>query len=77
MNKLLYDMKYMKEHKKKFQVDLNIDEYESLDKTLKFLGVSKVDFVRSSKERLEKEMRSRDLAFSELWTSLQKEKEEK
>ena len=66
-----------KEHKKKFQVDLNIDEYESLDKTLKFLGVSKVDFVRSSKERLEKEMRSRDLAFSELWTSLQKEKEEK
>ena len=70
MNKVQYDMKYIKEHKKKFQVDLNIDEYDVLEKELAFLGVSKVDFVRTSKERLEKDARKRDIAFSEFWNEL-------
>jgi hypothetical protein len=53
-NKKQYDIEYKKKKKKQFKVDLNIDEYEELEKLLKAKGMTKVQLVREGLERLKK-----------------------
>lgn len=76
-DKRKYDVEYMKKHKKKFQVDLNIDEFDELEKELEFLGISKTQFVRTSKEQMEQREMERDLAFQTFWNSIRKDLIEK
>lgn len=51
-DKKKYDNEYRKKKKKQFNVDLNIEEYESLNELLKKHGISKVKFVRDAYSRL-------------------------
>ncbi len=53
-NKKEYDLKYHKEHKKQFNVSLNIKEHEELIKLLKLKGIKQIDFVRNAFEELKK-----------------------
>ena len=53
-NKKEYDIEYMKKNKRQFKVDLNIEEYEKLDRLLKEKGMTKVQLVREGLARLEK-----------------------
>ena len=54
-NKSKYDMDYRKNHKKQFNIDLNIDEYEELEELLKKHNLTKVNFVRKSMEILKED----------------------
>ncbi len=51
-NKKEYDINYKKLHKKQFKVDLNIEEYNYLEKLLKKYNLSKAQFLRNSIEQL-------------------------
>lgn len=51
-NQSKYIQEYRKENKKQFNVDLNKEEFEELDKLLKEKGMTKVEFVRQAIERL-------------------------
>ncbi len=55
-NKKEYDMALRKKTKKQFNVDLNIDEKEEIDKFLSEHEISKVDFVRNSFKKLKEEL---------------------
>lgn len=46
-DKSKYDMEYIKTHKKKFSTDLNISEYEELNKILKEKNMTKAQFIRN------------------------------
>lgn len=52
--KTKYDMDYRKKHKKQFNVDLNIEEYDELTELLKKQNIKKVQFVRIAFEELKK-----------------------
>ncbi len=54
-DKKKYDIEYKKKNKHQFKVDLNIDEYEELNTLLKEKGLSKVQFVRDSFNKLKKD----------------------
>ena len=47
-NKLEYDKNYKKQHKRRFEVDLNIDEMNELNKLLKDNNITKADFLRKA-----------------------------
>lgn len=49
-----YDIKYIKEHKKRFVIDLNIEDYIKLDNELKKLNISKAEFMRNAIEEFYK-----------------------
>lgn len=49
-NKYIQD--YIKQHKKQFKVDLNIDEHAELKELLKKNNLSNVQFVRNAIEDL-------------------------
>lgn len=51
-NKKEYDINYKKLHKKQFKVDLNIEEYNYLEKLLTKYNLSKAQFLRNSIEQL-------------------------
>ncbi len=51
-NKKEYDINYKKLHKKQFKVDLNIEEYNHLEKLLVKYNLSKAQFLRNSIEQL-------------------------
>ena len=51
-NKKEYDINYKKLHKKQFKVDLNIEEYNYLEKLLKKYNLSKAQFLRNSIKQL-------------------------
>ncbi len=53
-NQSKYIQEYRKENKKQFNVDLNKDEAEELDRLLKEKGMTKVEFVRKAIEELKK-----------------------
>lgn len=53
-------MNYMKLHKKQFKVDLNIEEYEELEKILQQKKISKVQFVRTSINKLKEEITNKE-----------------
>lgn len=53
-NQNKYIQEYRKEHKKQFNVDLNKEEWEELNKLLKEKGITKVEFVRKGIEELRK-----------------------
>ena len=53
-NQSKYIQEYRKENKKQFNVDLNKDEAEELDRLLKEKGMTKVEFVRKAIEKLKK-----------------------
>lgn len=59
-DKKQYDMNYMKLHKKQFKVDLNIEEYEELEKILQQKKISKVQFVRTSINKLKEEITNKE-----------------
>lgn len=54
-NKKEYDINYRKKHKKQFNVDLNIEEYEELEELLKKKNMAKVDLVRYAIKKLNQE----------------------
>lgn len=53
-NQKKYIQEYIKEHKKQFKVDLNIDEYNELKELLKKNNLSNVQFVRNAITELKK-----------------------
>lgn len=53
-NQKKYIQEYIKEHKKQFKVDLNIDEYNELKELLKKNNLSNVQFVRNAIAELKK-----------------------
>ena len=53
-NQSKYIQEYRKENKKQFNVDLNKEEAEELDRLLKEKGMTKVEFVRKAIEELKK-----------------------
>lgn len=53
-DKRKYDIEYIKTHKKTFKVDLNISEYEELEKILLNKNLTKAKFLRDSIENLKK-----------------------
>lgn len=53
-NQSKYIQEYRKENKKQFNVDLNKEEWEELNKLLKEKGITKVQFVRNAIEELRK-----------------------
>lgn len=53
-NQNKYIQEYRKEHKKQFNVDLNKEEWEELNKLLKQKKMTKVEFVRKGIEELKK-----------------------
>ena len=53
-NQKIYIQEYIKEHKKQFKVDLNIDEYNELKVLLKKNNLSNVQFVRNAIAELKK-----------------------
>lgn len=59
-NKKEYDMALRKKTKKQFNVDLNIDEKEEIDKFLSEHEISKVDFVRNSFKKLKEELEMKE-----------------
>lgn len=52
-----YITEYRKKHKKQFNVDLNIDEYNELEKLLKKCNITKAQFLRNSIEELKKSLK--------------------
>ena len=46
--KTKYDIEYRKKHKVQFNVDLNKEEMQSLNKALKISGTKKSDFLRKA-----------------------------
>ena len=54
-DKAKYDNNYRKTHKKQFNIDLNIDEYEELEELLKKYNLTKVNFVRKSMKILKED----------------------
>lgn len=49
-----YDIEYRKKNKKSFQVDLNISEYEELEKLLLKKNLTKAQFLRNCIDILKK-----------------------
>lgn len=54
-NKVKYDNEYRKKHKKAFNTDLNIDEYEEMQKLLEKHNMTKVNLVRYAIKKLKEE----------------------
>ncbi len=54
-NKKEYDMKFRKEKKKQFNVDLDISVYEELEELLKRKNITKAQFLRNAIEELKEE----------------------
>lgn len=50
-----YDIKYRKQNKKQFNVDLNIDEHTELVNLLEKKKLSKVQFIRNAIKHLKEE----------------------
>ena len=53
--KAQYDIEYRKKHKKQFNTDLNIEEYEELNNFLKKKKITKAQFVRDAFKKLKEE----------------------
>ncbi len=53
-DKRKYDIEYRKKNKKSFQVDLNISEYEELEKLLLKKNLTKAQFLRNCIDILKK-----------------------
>lgn len=53
-NKIEYTKEYNKQHYKQFKTELKAGEKEELDKLLKENNLSKVEFIRKAKEKLER-----------------------
>ncbi len=49
-----YKIEWAKKHKKKFMVDLNIEEYNNLEVLLKIKKLTKAQFLRNAIEELKK-----------------------
>lgn len=47
-DKIKYDMDYRKKHKSQFNVDINKDEKDEIDKLLKSNGMTKTEFLRNA-----------------------------
>ncbi len=55
-NKVKYDIEYRKKHKKSILIDLNIDEYEELQKLLHIANISKTQLFRNAIADLRKSL---------------------
>ena len=55
-NQNKYIQEYIKQHKKQFKVDLNIDEYQELKELLKKNNLSNVQFVRDAMQNLKNKL---------------------
>ena len=52
-NQSKYIRKWIKENKKQFRVDLNKDEYDTLENMLTILKIKKSDFLRHAIKNLQ------------------------
>lgn len=59
-NEKEYKKKWGKDHKKQFNVSLDIDEYEEIDETLKKLNIDKVCFLRTAWEKFKEELENKN-----------------